>query len=55
MEMADRRTAKRGKQTAAGSVELELKEVQKLQGSNRVDGFETITVSCCEFLTIICC
>ena len=55
MDMADCRTAKRGKQTAAGSVELELREVQKLQGNNRVEGLETISVSCGEFLTIICC
>lgn len=55
MDMDDRRTAKRGTQTAAGSVELELREVQKLQGNNRVDGFDTITVTCSEILTIICC
>lgn len=55
MSMNERRNAKRGKESAAGSVERELREVQKLQGNNKVNGIETITVSCSEFLTIICC
>lgn len=55
MSMTERRNAKRGKETAAGSVKLELKEVQKLQGNDRVNGIETITVSCSEIFTIFCC
>lgn len=55
MSRNERRNAKRGKASAAGSVELELREVQKLQGNNRVNGIETITATCSEILTIICC
>lgn len=51
----DRRDAKRGKETAAGSVELELREVQKLQGNDRANGIETISVSCGSLFTVICC
>ena len=55
MSVAERRDAKRGKETAAGSVELELREVQKLQGNDRMNGIETITASCTGIFTIICC
>ena len=55
MSMYERRKAKRGKESAAGSVELELKEVQKLQGNDRVKGIETISMSCGGIFSIICC
>ncbi len=55
MSMTECRNAKRGKESAAGSVELELREVQKLQGNNKVDGIETISATCGEVFTIICC
>jgi len=55
MGMTERRNAKRGKETAAGSVELELGEVQKLQVNDRGNGILTISVSCGEVFSIICC
>ena len=55
MDMDERRNAKRGKETAAGSLKLELKEMRKLQGNSKVDGIETISVTCGSFFTIFCC
>lgn len=43
---------------AAGSplFELEqLRHLQEAQAKRRVQGFETITVTCGNFLTVICC
>lgn len=53
--MTERREAKRGKETAAGSVELELRELEKLQESDEAEGIRTITVGCGEAFTIVCC
>lgn len=47
------RNAKLGKTTAAGNVKRELKELQKIQESEK--DIMTITVTCGEFFTIICC
>lgn len=44
MGMDERRNAKRGKWTAAGNVELELREIQKLQRISSADGKEALTV-----------
>lgn len=43
------------KESAVGSVELELNELKKIQGNERAARIETITVSCSELFTIICC
>lgn len=55
MDRKELRNARHGKETAAGSVERELGELHKLQESSQVNGIETITVSCDEIFTIICC
>lgn len=51
----EQQEVKKGKETVAGSVELELDELRRLQEHERVARIETITVSCSGFLTIICC
>ncbi len=55
MDWKELRDARHGKGTAAGSVERELGELHKLQESNRMNGIETITATCSEYFTIICC
>lgn len=55
MDRTDLRKARHSKETAAGSVERELGELQKLQESKQGNGILTITATCNEFLTIICC
>lgn len=55
MDRKELRDARHGKGTAAGSVERELGELHKLQESNRMNGIETITATCSEYFTIICC
>lgn len=55
MDRTDLRKARHGKETAAGSVERELCELQKLQESKQGNGILTISATCDEFLTIICC
>lgn len=39
----------------SGDVQYEMLELNKIQQKTKVDAIETITVSCTEVLTIICC
>lgn len=55
MSRTELRNAKLGKATAAGSLECELEALRKLQESSDVKEVVTITVTCTEVLTIICC
>ncbi len=55
MDRKELRTAKQGKTTAAGSVTQELRELHKLQENSKENGILTISVTCDEFMTIICC
>lgn len=48
------RKAMRRDSMAAGDVQLELQEVKKIQKSGS-DGFMTLTVTCSNWYTIICC
>ena len=52
---AERRKVKHGQETAAGSLGRELKEIQKLQRDEAVEGIFTITAGCGAIFTIICC
>ena len=55
MDRKELRNARYGKETAAGSVAQELGELHKLQESNQENGILTITATCSEVFTIICC
>lgn len=55
MNRSELREAKRGLKSTAGNVEIELAELEKMQGNSRVNGIETITVGCGAIFTIVCC
>lgn len=55
MSRAEKRQALSNECTAAGNVMIELEELRKLQEISTADGIHTISVTCSEFLTIICC
>lgn len=55
MSRTEIRKVKCGRETAAGSLERELNEIQKLQENEAADGILTVTVGCDTILTIICC
>ena len=44
MDRKELRNARQGKETAAGSVVRELRELHKLQESSQMNGIETITM-----------
>ena len=55
MNRAEIRKGKCGQKTAAGNLERELSEIQKLQENKAADRIFTLTVGCDGILTIICC
>lgn len=55
MNRTEAREARRGKNTAAGNVAVEVKELGKLQNKKQVNGIQTISISCSEILSLICC
>lgn len=54
MTKAEARKQMRG-EVVSGDVQYEIRELNKIQEKNKVDAIVTITVSCSEILTIICC
>lgn len=55
MSRTEARKVRRGKNTAAGNMEVEVEELRKLQNKKQVNGIETISISCSEILSLICC
>lgn len=55
MSKEEARSAKRSGGSAAGNAAYELTELEKLQRSGVDSDILTITVTCSEVLTILCC
>lgn len=55
MDRKEIRKTRQGRMTAAGSVAQELGELHKLQESKQENAILTITATCSELFTIICC
>lgn len=55
MDRTEIRKTKSGRDTAAGNLERELKEIRKMRENEAMNGIVTITVGCSGYLTVICC
>lgn len=57
MSKKELREIRRGMSSAAGNVEAELEELERLQKAGKKPNteIETITVGCTTFYSIICC
>lgn len=58
MSKEEIRSILRAEGSAAGDSAFEIEQLRRLQESqakNRIQGFETITLTCSNFLSLICC